>query len=131
MASRVSEMPWLAPLVAQPGQDRRVTRQMLAQSRKRNLADIQSRRLVLLEGDARRLQELAPLDLVLGSHILDFWHHPASELGLIRGALGPAGMAGAGLPVEGQHAALRAEEFSEGRHVLYETDADLVRVVET
>ena len=107
------------------------SRQMLAQSRRRNFADIQSRRLVLLEGGARRLQELAPLDLVLASHVLYFWHHPASELGLIRGALCPGGWLALGYQLKANMPPFAQKNFPRAGHVLYETDADLVRVVET
>ena len=106
------------------------SRVMLAQSRRRNFADIQSRRLVLLEGDARRLQELAPLDLVLASHVLYFWHDPASEFALIKAALRPGGWLAVGYQLKANMPPFAQTNFPRAGHVLYETDADLVTLVE-
>jgi len=54
--------------------------EMLAQSRRRNLAEVKAGRLVLVRGSVASLAELAPVHVVAASHVLYFWHQPGDEL---------------------------------------------------
>src|SRR6266699_4273170 len=53
--------------------------EMLAQSRRRNLAEVKGGRLALVRGSVAALAKIAPLDVVTASHVLYFWHQPADE----------------------------------------------------
>lgn len=103
---------------------------MLSQSRKRNLAEISSGRLVVIEGDAASLQELAPLDLVLASHVLYFWHRPAAELARIHGALRPAGWLALGYQLGPNMPASAQRNFPKEGHLLYESDDEITALLE-
>ena len=103
--------------------------EMLAQSRRRNRADVESQRLVLLEGDARGLQELAPLDLVLASHVLYFWHQPAAEIALIKSALRPGGRLALGYQLKANMPRFAQQNFPKAGHMLYETDDALISAI--
>ncbi len=104
--------------------------QMLSQSRRRNLAEISSGRLVLVEGDVASLQELAPVDLVLASHVLYFWHRPASELLRIHGALRPGGWLALGYQLRPNMPSMAQRNFPKEGHLLYESDDQVSALLE-
>src|SRR6266567_3059807 len=58
--------------------------EMLSQSRKRNLAEIQAGRLTLVQGSVASLAKISPVDAVIANHVLYFWHQPDDELTAIR-----------------------------------------------
>ena len=99
--------------------------EMLSQSRKRNLDQITSGRLVLLEGDAASLQELAPIDLVLATHVLYFWHRPATELGQLHRVLRPGGLLALGYQLKQSMPSMAQKNFPKEGHLLYDNDDEL------
>ncbi len=96
--------------------------EMLSQSRRRNQAEIGTGRLVLIEGDASSLQELAPVDLVVASHVLYFWHRPAVDLAHIHGALRPGGLFAMGYQLGPNMPRGAQRNFPREGHLLYESD---------
>ena len=99
--------------------------EMLSQCRKRNLDQISSGRLVLLEGDAASLQELAPVDLVLAAHVLYFWHQPATELAQLYRVLRPGGLLALGYHLKQNMPRMAQTNFPKEGHLLYDSDDEL------
>lgn len=99
--------------------------EMLAQSRKRNLAEVQAGRLSLVDGSVGRLAEIAPLDAVIATHVLYFWHQPADELTAIRGCLRHGGLLALGYQLRQHMPPLAQKHFPRQGHVLYESSQDL------
>lgn len=104
--------------------------EMLSQSRKRNSADIHSGRLVLLQGDVASLRELAPVDLVLATHVLYFWHRPATELAGVHSALRPGGWLGLGYQLRANMPAISQKNFPKDGHLLYDSDDELATLLQ-
>jgi SAM-dependent methyltransferase len=98
---------------------------MLAQSRNRNLADVQAGRLALVQGSVARLGEIAPLDAVVASHVLYFWHQPAGELTAIHGALRDGGLLALGYQLRQNMPPMAEKHFPQQGHLLYESDEDV------
>jgi SAM-dependent methyltransferase len=96
--------------------------EMLSQCRKRNLDQISSGRLVLLEGDTASLQEFAPVDLVLASHVLYFWHRPATELAQLYRVLRPGGLLVLGYQLRPN---MPRTNFPKEGHLLLDSDNEL------
>jgi len=103
--------------------------EMLAQSRKRNLAEVRDGRLILVQGDIARLADLAPLDIVIANHVLYFWHRPADELAAIRACLRDGGLLALGYQLKQNMPPLAQKHFPQQGHVLYESDEDLERLL--
>jgi SAM-dependent methyltransferase len=99
--------------------------EMLSQCRKRNLDQISSGRLVLLEGDAASLQELAPVDLVLAAHVLYFWHRPDTELAQLYRVLRPGGLLALGYQLRSNMPPMAQRNFPKEGHLLYDSDDEL------
>jgi len=99
--------------------------EMLAQSRRRNIDHVRSGRLTLISGGPESLEALAPIDLVLASHVLYFWHQPALELTRIRDALRPGGWLALGYQLRPNMPPVSQKNFPREGHVLYESDDDL------
>ncbi len=104
--------------------------EMLSQSRKRNLGEISAGRLVLIEGDAASLQELAPVDLVVASHVLYFWHRPAVDLAHIHGALRTGGWFALGYQLGPNMPPAAQRNFPKEGHLLYESDDQIAALLE-
>lgn len=102
---------------------------MLSQSRRRNLEAVQSNRLVLIEGDARSLRGIEPVDLVLAAHVLYFWRRPEFELGLIHDALRPGGALALGYQLRPSMPRFAQRNFPSAGHVLYEDDGVLAQLL--
>ncbi len=107
-----------------------VSPQMLAQSRRRNLAEISSGRLILVDGDVASLQELAPVDLVLASHVLYFWHRPASELLRSTARCDPADGSPSGISFGQRCHRWHSGNFPKEAHLLYESDVQVSALLE-
>ncbi len=99
--------------------------EMLSQCRKRNLDQISSGRLILLEGDVASLQELAPVDLVLAVHVLYFWHQPATELAQLHRVLRPGGLLALGYQLRLNMPGMAQRNFPKEGHLLYDSDDEL------
>jgi len=104
--------------------------EMLSQSRRRNLGEVRSRRLNLIEGDARSLLELAPIDLVIATHVLYFWHRPALELALIHDALRPGGFLALGYQLKSNMPRLAQRNFPKDGHLLYDSDDEVSALID-
>ena len=104
--------------------------EMLSQCRKRNLDRISSGRLILLEGDAASLQELAPVDLVLASHVVYFWHQPATELAQLHRVLRPGGLLALGYQLRSNMPPMAQRNFPKEGHLLYDSDDELLILLE-
>jgi SAM-dependent methyltransferase len=87
--------------------------EMVSQSRKRNRAEVDDGRLVMVEGGVEALEGLAPVDLVLAVHVLYFWPQPAAEMGSIHSALRSGGWLGLGYQLRPNMPPDRAEELPE------------------
>ena len=87
------------------------SREMLSQSRKRNLGDAESGRLTLLEGSVESLADLVPIDIVMANHVIYFWHQLPAELAQLHGFLRPGGLLAIGLSAEEQHAESRPDKL--------------------
>lgn len=103
--------------------------EMLAQSRKRNLEQVTSGRLVLLQGDTALLADLAPVDLVLAVHVLYFWHQPTAELARIRAALHPGGALALGYRLRQHMPRISQTSFPKEGHLLYESDREVTKLL--
>jgi len=102
---------------------------MLAQSRKRNLADVQAGRLALVQGGVACLGEIAPLDAVVANHVLYFWHQPGDELTAIHGCLRQGGLLALGYQLKQNMPPMAQKHFPQQGHLLYESDEDLTRLL--
>jgi len=99
--------------------------EMLSQSRRRNLDQIRSGRLILLEGDVTSLQELAPVDLVMAAHVIYFWHRPDEELAQLHRVLRPGGLLALGYQLRANMPRMAQRNFPKEGHLLYDSDNDL------
>ena len=99
--------------------------EMLSLCRKRNLDQISSGRLILVEGDAASVQELAPVDVVLAAHVVYFWHQPANELAQLYRALRPGGLLALGYQLRANMPRMAQRNFPKEGHLLYDSDDDL------
>ncbi len=95
---------------------------MLAQSRRRNRAAVVAGRLALIEGDAASLDALSPIDIVIATHVLYFWHEPAAELARVREALGSGGMLALGYQLRHNMPKPAQVNFPKHGHLLYDSE---------
>jgi len=102
---------------------------MISQARRRNLREIQSGRLALIEGDTSALAELAPVDLVVAVHVLYFWHRPATELGRIRAGLRPDGIIAIGYRLREDMPRVSQRQFPAVGHRLYDSDEQVAALL--
>ena len=98
---------------------------MLAQARKRNLAQVEAGRLTLIEGSASALSEMAPVDIVMANHVLYFWHEPLAEITRIHNYLRPGGLLALGYELRQNMPALAQKRFPEDGHLLYDSDDEV------
>jgi SAM-dependent methyltransferase len=103
--------------------------EMLAQSRKRNLAAVRAGRLTLTEGSAATLAAIAPVDVVVANHVLYFWHQPAAELARIHAALRPAGLLALGYQLKQNMPQMAQRHFPPQGHLLYSSDEQVARLL--
>ncbi len=103
--------------------------EMLAQSRKRNLAEVAAGRLVLVRGGVASLAEIAPLDAVVANHVLYFWHRPADELTAIRGCLRHGGLLALGYQLKQNMPPMARKHFPRQGHLLYESEEDVTQLL--
>jgi trans-aconitate methyltransferase len=96
--------------------------EMLSQSRKHNRAETSSGRLTLLQGDVASLSELAPVDLILATHVLYFWHQPAAELNQLHAFLRPGGRLALGYQLRRHMPSMAQKTFPNEGHLLYDGD---------
>lgn len=101
--------------------------EMLAQCRKRNLGDVRSGRLTLVNGDVETLAELAPIDIVMANHVLYFWHQPSAELEQLHRFLRPGGILGLGYQLRHNMPTPAQTNFPKHGHVLYDSDEEVER----
>ncbi len=94
------------------------SREMLSQSRKRNLAEVRAGRLTLTEGGTASLAAIAPVDVVVANHVLYFWHQPADELAAIRAALRPSGLLAPGYQLKQNMPQMAQRHFPRQGHLL-------------
>jgi len=95
------------------------SREMLAQSRRRNSAAADGGRLTLFEGGVAALSELAPIDIVAANHVLYFWREPEAELKQIRGSLRPGGLLAIGYQLRQNMPAIAQKQFPRQGYRLY------------
>ena len=103
--------------------------EMLSQSRKRNRAAVDSRRLTLLQGDVASAAKLAPVDVVLGVHVIYFWREPLVEMTRLCQLLRPGGLLALGYQLRQHMPRLAQRDFPKEGYVLYESDADLTALL--
>ena len=102
-----------------------LSREMLAQSRKRNSDEISSGRLILLQRDAAALEDLAPVDLVMAVHVLYFCHTPATELAELHSILHTGGLLALGYQLRANMPQVSQKNFPKEGHLLYDSDEEL------
>ena len=95
---------------------------MLAQSRRRNRAAVVAGRLTLIEGDVASLDALSPIDIVMATHVLYFWHEPAAELARLLSTLGPAGTLALGYQLRHNMPKPAQVNFPKQGHLLYDAE---------
>jgi trans-aconitate methyltransferase len=105
------------------------SREMLSQSRKRNLSNAESGRLTLLEGNVASLAELAPIDIVMANHVLYFWHQPSAELAQLHGLLRPGGLLALGFQLRQNMPKPAQTNFPTLGHLLYESEDAVTRLL--
>lgn len=88
----------------------------------RNRKAVQSGRLRLFTGDAGRLQEHAPIELVMAVHVLYFWHDPVSSLVQIRELLPAGGRVALGYQLKQHMPPAAQRDFPAEGHLLYDSD---------
>ena len=101
---------------------------MIAQSRRRNRAGLESGRLNLVQGDLTALSDLAPVDLVVAVHVLYFWHQPAGALSSLREALRPGGKLAVGYRLRHDMPRVSQRQFPAEGHRLYDSDDEVVAI---
>ena len=99
---------------------------MLAQSRRRNRAAVVAGRLTLIEGDVASLDALSPIDIVMATHVLYFWHEPAAELARLLSALGPGGTLALGYQLRHNMPKPAQVNFPKQGHLLYDAEDAVV-----
>lgn len=95
---------------------------MLAQSRRRNRVAVVAGRLTLIEGDVASLDALSPIDIVMATHVLYFWHEPAAELARLLSALGPGGTLALGYQLRHNMPKPAQVNFPKQGHLLYDSE---------
>jgi len=103
--------------------------EMLAQSRKRNLAEVAAGRLALIHGNVACLTEIAPVDAVIATHVLYFWRQPAEELTAVRGCLRPGGLLALGYQLRQDMPPMAQKHFPRQGDLLYESDDQVARLL--
>ena len=84
-------------------------------------------RLELREGDVRELTE--PADLVIGVHVLYFWHDPASVLRNIRALPTSGGVLALGYRRREDMPPPARRDFPKEGHLLYESERDVANLL--
>ncbi len=102
---------------------------MLAQSRRRNLAEVKAGRLALVHGGVASLAGIAPIDVVTACHVLYFWHQPADELLAIHRSLRPGGLLALGYQLRQNMPPPARKHFPPLGHLLYESDDQVTRLL--
>lgn len=105
------------------------SREMLSQSRKRNLSNAKSGRLSLLEGDVASLASLAPIDIVMATHVLYFWHQPSAVFAQLHGFLRPGGLLALGFQLRQNMPKPSQTNFPKLGHLLYDSDDAVTRLL--
>lgn len=103
--------------------------EMMAQSRKRNAAQVKAGRLTLVEGDVASLAGAAPLDAVVANHVLYFWHEPVDELTLIHGFLRPGGLLALGYQLRQNMPPMARKHFPPQGHRLYSSEDEVAELL--
>lgn len=103
--------------------------EMLSQSRRRNLAEVEAGRLALVHGSVASLAEIAPVDVVAASHVLYFWHQPADELLAIHRCLRPGGLLALGYQLRQNMPPMAQKHFPPQGHLLYESDDQVAQLL--
>lgn len=103
--------------------------EMLSQSRRRNLAEVEAGRLALVHGSVASLAEIAPIDVVAASHVLYFWHQPAGELLAVHRSLRPGGLLALGYQLRQNMPPMAQKHFPPQGHLLYESDDQVARLL--
>lgn len=102
---------------------------MIAQSRRRNLREIEGGRLHLIQGDVSALDEFVPVDLVVAIHLLYFWHRPGVELACVRAALRPGAKVAIGYRLRKDMPRVSQRQFRAEGHRLYDSDQEVVALL--
>jgi trans-aconitate methyltransferase len=105
------------------------SREMLSQSRKRNLSNAESGRLTLLEGNVASLAELTPIDIVMANHVLYFWHQPSAEFAQLHGFLRPGGLLALGFQLRQNMPKPAQTNFPKLGHLLYDSEDAVTRLL--
>jgi trans-aconitate methyltransferase len=105
--------------------------EMLAQARKRNLAQVEAGRLTLIEGNTSALADVAPADIVMANHVLYFWRDPKAELEQIRGFMRPGGLLAVGYHLRQNMPGFAQKRFPLAGHLLYDSDDEVARLART
>ena len=103
--------------------------EMLSQSRKRNLEHVEAGRLTLLNGSATLLADLAPIDIVVATHVVYFWHQPAAELAQLHGGLRAGGLLALAYQLRQHMPKVSQTNFPKKGHLLYGSDDELVELL--
>lgn len=98
---------------------------MLAQAKKRNLAEVEAGRLTLIQGSVSALSEIAPADVVMANHVLYFWHEPAAEITQIHRYLRPGGLLALGYQLRQNMPPVAQKRFPEDGHLLYDSNDEV------
>lgn len=104
--------------------------EMVSQSRKRNRADVNAGRLVVVAGGVESLPALAPVDLVIAAHVLYFWHQPVAEMTSIHGALRSGGWFALGYQLGLNMPPMAQKNFPKEGHLLYDSDDQVSALME-
>jgi SAM-dependent methyltransferase len=102
---------------------------MVAQATARNRAAIAAGRLRLGRGGASAVSAFAPLDLILGVHVIYFWADPVAPLKRLRAALAPNGTLALGLLLTDDMPARARENIPQIGGRIYEKEDDVRRVL--
>jgi hypothetical protein len=73
------------------------------------------RRLAFVRGSAACLAEIGPAGAVIASHVLYFWHQPATELTAIRESLRPGGLLALGYQLRQELPPMASKQFPRQR----------------
>lgn len=103
---------------------------MVSQARRR-VGTVNAARVTITQGDTSSLADLAPLDLVLATHVLYFWTEPTDELARIRQALRAGGTLALGYQRRDKMPTFPQKHFPQAGHILYDTDDQVRRIADT
>lgn len=103
---------------------------MLAQSRRRNAADVAAGRLALVQGGPGDVAALGPVDIVMANHVLYFWQEPVSEVGRIHAGLRQGGLLALGYQVRTSMPPMAQQQFPEAGHQLYDSTEQVADVLD-